>query len=59
MSEHKPEKKTPQTVSPTAKTKPGTGKVGKSELSEKELDKASGGLSEFTISKVTDKSSPL
>ncbi|MGO8868689.1 MAG: hypothetical protein ACLQME_19550 [Alphaproteobacteria bacterium] len=43
MSEHKPEKKVEETVSPAEKAKPGIGKIEKGELSEKELDKASGG----------------
>ena len=43
MREHKPEKKAEKIVSPAAKAKPGTGKISKDELSEKELDKASGG----------------
>ncbi|MGO8868684.1 MAG: hypothetical protein ACLQME_19525 [Alphaproteobacteria bacterium] len=43
MSEHKPEKKAERIVSPATKTRPADRKVGKGELSEKELDKASGG----------------
>ena len=43
MSEHKREKKAEKIVSPATKSKPGTGKIAKGELSEKELDKASGG----------------
>jgi len=43
MSEHKPEKKAEKAVSGAGKAKAGERKVDKGELSEKELDKASGG----------------
>ncbi|MFI4987662.1 MAG: hypothetical protein ACHQF3_09485 [Alphaproteobacteria bacterium] len=43
MSEHKPEKKAEEIISPAIKIKPGRGKISSDGLSEKELDKASGG----------------
>ncbi|MGO8868685.1 MAG: hypothetical protein ACLQME_19530 [Alphaproteobacteria bacterium] len=43
MSEHKPQKKAQEIVSPAAKTKPGERKVGKGELDEKALEEVSGG----------------
>jgi len=42
MSEHKPEKKAEMIIR-AAKSKPGTGKVSKGELSDKDLEKVAGG----------------